>query len=109
VYDAARRGAGPHQPPKSGGVPARRQRQGRGACFPRRCGPGIARRGPVVSGSGQEAGRRLEARRALRAPMAASSLVRRRPHRPLSVHCLNPRYLRTIPGTQACGPDARQR
>ena len=28
---------------------------------------------------------------------------------PLSVPCLNPRYLRTIPGTQACGPGARKR
>jgi hypothetical protein len=41
--------------------------------------------------------------------MAASSLVARRPHRSLSVHCLNPRYLRTIPGKQARGPRARNR
>jgi hypothetical protein len=31
----------------------------------------------------------------------------RRPRRSLSVHCLNPRYLRIIPGTQARGPRAR--
>jgi hypothetical protein len=33
----------------------------------------------------------------------------RRPHRSLSVHCLNPRYSRTIPGTKACGPGAWKR
>src|SRR5215207_8779506 len=29
--------------------------------------------------------------------------------RSLSVHCLNPRYLRVIPGTHACRPRARKR
>jgi hypothetical protein len=50
----------------------------------------------------------LEARRLCEDQIAASS-PGRRPHRSLSVHCLNPRYPRTIPGTQTCRPAARKR
>ena len=68
---------------------------------PRRV-PGIARRRPVVAGAARkpaDARSRAGSARTKWPPRCQSG---RRPHRSLSVHCLNPRYLRIIPGTQAC-------
>jgi hypothetical protein len=73
----------------------------------RRCGPGIARRAPVVPGWPGTGVRRWKPGGIARTKRRL--VARRRSPRSLSVHCLNPRYPRTIPGTQTCRPAARKR